>query len=134
MRWDRERKEITLIIDVVCLFCYSIVSHALSQSVVLQVTDKLQRVHFRTIYFIPALSTFDLVWCLIAFNYLANQVSALESSRSLVDVIYCINRDVTFVLLAGPVRNCVGVFAQSRFRGRRNSDVHQASSQTQTLF
>ena len=49
---------------------------------------------------------------IIAFNYLANQVGLLESSRSFVDVIYCINRDLTFVLLAGPVRNCVGVFAQ----------------------
>ena len=67
---------------------------------------------------------------IIAFNYLANQVGLLESSRSFVDVIYFINRDLLFVLLAGPVRNCVGVFAQSRFRGRRNSDVHQASSQT----
>ena len=38
MRWDLERKEITLIIDVVCLFCYSTVSHALPQGVVLQVT------------------------------------------------------------------------------------------------
>ena len=49
---------------------------------------------------------------IIAFNYLANQVGLLESSRSFVDVIYCINRDLIFVLLAGPVRNCVGVFAQ----------------------
>ena len=68
------------------------------------------------------------------FNYFANQVGLLESSRSFVDVIYCVNGDLIFVLLSGPVRNCVGVFAQSRFRGRRNSDVHQASSQTQTLF
>ena len=64
MQWDLERKEITLIINVVCLFCYSTVSHALPQGVVLQVTVKLQRVHFRTICFIPALSTFDLVWFL----------------------------------------------------------------------
>ena len=64
MQWDLERKEITLIIDVVCLFCYSTVSHALPQSVAIQVTAKLQRVHYRTIYFIPALSTFDLVWFL----------------------------------------------------------------------
>ena len=64
MRWDLERKEITLIINVVCLFCYSTVSHALQQGVVLQVTVKLQRVHFRTICFIPALSTFDVVWFL----------------------------------------------------------------------
>lgn len=61
MQWDLERKEITLIINVVCLFCYSTVSHALPQGVVLQVTVKLQRVHFRTICFIPALSTLDLV-------------------------------------------------------------------------
>ena len=64
MQWDLERKEITLIIDVVCLFCYSTVSHALPKGVVLQVTVKLQRVHFRTICFISALSTFDLVWFL----------------------------------------------------------------------
>ena len=68
------------------------------------------------------------------FNYFANQVGLLESSRSFVDVIYCVNGDLIFVLLSGPVRNCVGVFAQSRFRRRRNSDVHKASSQTQTLF
>ena len=52
MQWDLERKEITLIIDVVCLLCYSTVSHALPQSVVLQLTVKLQRVHFRTICFV----------------------------------------------------------------------------------
>ena len=62
MQWHLERKEITLIIDVACLFCYSTVSHALPQGVVLQVTVKLQRVHLRTICFIPALSTLDLVW------------------------------------------------------------------------
>ena len=61
MQWDLERKEITLIIDVVCLFCYFTVSHALQQGVVLQVTVKLQRIHFRTVYFIPALNTLDLV-------------------------------------------------------------------------
>ena len=61
MQWDLERKEITLIIDVVCLFCYFTVSHALQKGVVLQVTVKLQRIHFRTVYFIPALSTLDLV-------------------------------------------------------------------------
>ena len=64
MQWDLERKEITLVIDVVCLFCYFTVSHALQQGVVLQVTVKLQRIHFRTVYFIPALSTLDLVWFL----------------------------------------------------------------------
>ena len=64
MQWDLERKEITLIIDEVCLFCYSTVSYALPQGVVLKVTVKLQRVHFRTICFIRALSTLDLVWFL----------------------------------------------------------------------
>ena len=51
-------------LDVVCLFCYSTVCHALPQGGVLQVTVKLQRVHFRTICFISALTTFDLVWFL----------------------------------------------------------------------
>lgn len=62
MQWHLERKEITLIIDVVCLFCYSTVSLALPQNVVLQVTVKLQRVHYRTVCFISALRTFELVW------------------------------------------------------------------------